>query len=136
MNKRIKKKRAHSSPLRIGDNVYTRGEIDIIVSNHLLKHSLIPRMYLTSLDPNKNGIHVWRKRNIKRALKYMVKHNNKYLSYKHLRFARHLQVKPEFKHPTSIPPILGSGYIDNILFGTAPIKETMNSCEAASMEVD
>lgn len=96
MNKRIKKKRARLSPLRIGYNVYTREEVDIIVQNNLLKHCLIPRMYFTSLDPNGNSIHVWRKKNIKRALKYMYKHRNKYLSYKHLRFARHLKPKDEF----------------------------------------
>jgi len=96
MNKRIKKKRTRLRPRCIGNNVYTREEIELIIMNNLFRHWLIPRMYFTSLDPNKNGVHVWRKRNIKRALKYMYKHRNQYLSYKHLKFARHLKPKDEF----------------------------------------
>lgn len=96
MNKRIKKKRAQTSPLCIGDNVYTREEVKLIILNNLFRHWLIPRMYFTSLDPNKNGVHIWRRKDIKRALSYMYKHRNQYLSYKHLKFARHLKPKDEF----------------------------------------
>lgn len=96
MNKRIKKKRARLNPIRIGNNVYTREEIDIIIQHDMLTQWMMLRRYYTSIDPNKNGIHVWQKRNIKRALKYMYKHRNRYLSYKHLKFARLLKPKDEF----------------------------------------
>ena len=75
MNKRIKKKRAQTSPRYI----------DHMVS--LLKHYLIPRIYFTSLDPNKSSIHIWRKKNIKHALKYMYRRRNQYSSTKYIRFA-------------------------------------------------
>ena len=96
MNKRIKKKRAKMSPLKIGEHVYTPKELKAIIMSTLLKVHLIPRIYAASLDPNKSNVCVWRKKNIKRALKYMYKHRNPYLSYKHLKFARHLKPKDEF----------------------------------------
>lgn len=96
MNKRIKKKRAQLSPLYIGNNIYTREEIKIIIMNNLLRHWLIPRIYFASLDPNESSVHVWRKKNMKRALKYMYKHRKEYLTYQHLRFARHLKTIDEF----------------------------------------
>lgn len=74
MNKRIRKKRARLSPRRIGYNVYTAEEMKCIIKTALLKHHLMPRIYLVSLDPNKHSIFIWRKINIKRALKYMYKH--------------------------------------------------------------
>jgi hypothetical protein len=77
MNKRIKKKRARLSPRRIGYNVYTAEEMKCIIKTTLLKHHLIPRIYFVSLymtDPNKHSVFIWRKKNIKRALKYMYKH--------------------------------------------------------------
>lgn len=106
MNKRIKEKRARLSPLKIGDHVYSREEIKVIIMSVLLKVHLLPRIYAASLDPNKSNVYVWRKKNIKRTLKYMYKHRNPYLSYKHLRFARHLKPKDEFiltKPPAIIP---------------------------------
>lgn len=96
MNKRIKKKRARLSPLKIGEHVYSREELKAITMSTLLKVHLIPMIYAASLDPNKSNVCVWRKKNIKRALKYMYKHRNPYLSYKHLKFARHLKPKDEF----------------------------------------
>lgn len=104
MNKRIKKKRARLSPLKIGHNVYTQEEIKVIIMSVLLKVHLLPRIYAASLDPNKSNVCVWKKKNIKRALKYMYKHLNPYLSYKHLRFVRHLKPKPEFMMSTSTIP--------------------------------
>lgn len=74
MNKRIKKKRARLSPRQIGCNIYTAEEMKCIIKTTLLKHHLIPRIYLVSLDPNKDSVFIWRKKNIKRALKYMYKH--------------------------------------------------------------
>ena len=74
MNKRIKKKRARLSPRQIGCNIYTAEEMKCIIKTTLLKHHLIPRIYLESLDPNKNTVFIWRKNSIKRALKYMYKH--------------------------------------------------------------
>lgn len=91
MNKRIKKKMLHLSPRQIGNNVYTPEEIKSVIMVSLLKHYLIPRIYFTSLDPNTNSVHIWRKKNIKRTLKYMYKHRNcgesiKYKSLAHIRF--------------------------------------------------
>ena len=79
MNKRLKKKRARLSPRHIGYNVYTAEEIKWVIITALLKHHLIPRIYLVSLDPNKNTVFIWRKNNIRRALKYMYKKRNQYL---------------------------------------------------------
>lgn len=66
MNKRIKKKRAKMSPLKIGNNVYAPEEIKVIIMSVLLKVHLLPRIYAASLDPNKSDVHIWRKKNIKR----------------------------------------------------------------------
>lgn len=95
MNKRIKKKRGRLSPRDIGIHTYTPEEIKYFVNRSLLI-LLIPRVRASYLDPNDADVHVWRKRNIKRALKYMYKHRNQYLSYKHLKFARHLNPKDKF----------------------------------------
>ena len=125
MNKRIKKKRARLSPLCIGDNVYTREEVKLIILNNLFKHWLIPRMYFTSLDPNKNGVHVWRRKDIKRALSYMYKHRNQYLSYKHLKFARHLKPIPGMTYdcPKIIPGGEKMTYASSVF---VPLKENEN----------
>lgn len=79
MNKRIKKKRARLSPRYIGYNLYTAEEIKGIIMTALLKHHLIPRIYFVSLDPNKSTVFIWRKNNIRHALKYMYKKWNQYL---------------------------------------------------------
>jgi hypothetical protein len=79
MNKRIKKKRARLSPRQIGYNVYTAEEMKGIIMIALLKHHLIPRIYVESLDPNKNTVFIWRKNNIRHALKYMYKNRGQYL---------------------------------------------------------
>ena len=84
MNKRIKKKRAQMSLLHIAKNVHTREGSNIIVQHDLLTQWMMPRMYYTALDPNKNGVCVWRKKNIKRALKYMYKRRNRHLFYKQM----------------------------------------------------
>lgn len=76
MNKRIKKKRLRLSPRHIGDNVYTPEEIKGVIMVSLLRYYLIPWIYSASLDPNTSSVHIWRKKNIKRALKYMYKHMN------------------------------------------------------------
>lgn len=116
MNKRIKKKRAHLSPRRIGCCVYTYEEIRFIIMKTLMREHLLPRIYFVSLYTNSSDVYVWRKNNMKRALKYMYKNWSEYLctgemSYKHLRFARHLN--------ESTSPAAAS-----------------NSCEAMSMEAD
>ena len=51
-------------------------------------------MWTASLDPNNKGIRVWKKRNIKRALKYMYHNRYWYLPYRHLKFALHLKPIP------------------------------------------
>lgn len=85
MNKRIRKKRAQTSPRYIGYNVYTAEEIKGIIMTALLKHHLIPRIYFVSLDPNKSTVFVWRKNNIRRVLKYMYKSRNRWYRYPYIR---------------------------------------------------
>jgi hypothetical protein len=114
MNKRIKKKRTRLSPLKTGYNVYTQEEIKVIIMSVLLKVHLLPRIYAASLDPNKSNVCVWKKKNIKRALKYMYKHRNQYLSYNHLRFPTTSNQKPEYMMYTStststMPKIITGG---------------------------
>ena len=94
MNKRIKKKRVRLNPRDIGDHTYTPEEIKYFVNRSLLKNWLIPHMWTASLDPNNKGIRVWKKRNIKRALKYMYHNRYWYLPYRHLKFALHLKPIP------------------------------------------
>ena len=73
------------SPRHIGENVYTPEEIKSVIMVSLLKHYLIPRIYFTSLDPNESSAHVWRKKNIKRTLKYMCEHRNQHSFTKYIR---------------------------------------------------
>ena len=133
MNKRIRKKKYKMSGFHLGDHVYSREYMDYRMRRELLRYYLIPRWEMAF----KSGI-ILHKTNMKRALKQCVKDSSreKYLSYKHLRFARHLEVKPEFKLSSSVPPILSGEHIGYASSAFIPIKETMNSCEAASMEVD
>lgn len=134
MNKRIKKKKAKMCGFHLGDHVYSREYMDYRLRRDLLRDYLIPRWKTVF----KSDIIKLHKTNMKRALKQCIKdmRRTRYPSYKHLRFARHLEVKPEFKYPGSIPPILGGEHIGYASSAFIPIKETMNSCEAASMEVD
>jgi hypothetical protein len=74
MNKRIRKKRARLSPRNIGNTVYTAKEMKSIIIGALYQSYLLPMIYVISLDPNKHTVFIWRKNNIKRALKYMYKH--------------------------------------------------------------
>lgn len=74
MNKRIRKKRARLSPRNIGNTVYTAKEMKAIIIGALYQSYLLPMIYVISLDPNKHSVFIWRKKNIKRALKYMYKH--------------------------------------------------------------
>lgn len=134
MNKRIKKKKAKMCGFHLGDHVYSREYIECIHKRQLLYTYLVPRWK----EAFKVDVKILHKTNMKRALNQCVKdmRRTRYLSYKHLRFARHLEVKPEFKISSSIPPILGGEHIGYASSAFIPIKGTMNSCEAASMEVD
>lgn len=133
MNKRIRKKKYKMgrSPF---DHVYSREYMDYRLRRDLLRYYLIPRWKTVF----KSDTIKLCKTNMKRALNQCVKDasHEQYLSYKHLRFARHLEVKPEFKYPESAPLILGGEAIEYASSAFVPIKRTSNSCEAASMEVD
>lgn len=134
MNKRIKKKKAKMCGFHLGDHVYTSEYIDYRMRRGVLRYYLIPRWK----EAFKVDVKILHKTNMKRALNQCVKdmRRTSYPPYKHLRFARHLEVKPEFRYPGSIPSILGGEHIGYASSAFIPIKETMNSCEASSMEVD
>jgi hypothetical protein len=134
MNKRIKKKKAKMSGFHLGDRVYTSEYIDYLMRRGVLRDYLIPRWKTVF----KSDIIKLHKTNMKRALNQCVKdmRRTSYPPYKHLRFARHLEVKEEFRYPKSIPHILGGEHIEYAAATFVPIKGTSNSCEAASMEVD
>ena len=134
MNKRIRKKKSKMHGFHLGDHVYCREYMDYRLRRDLLRYYLIPRWKTVF----KSDTIKLCKTNMKRALNQCVKDasHEQYFSHKHLRFARHLEVKPEFKYPESPPPILGGEAIEYASSAFVPIKRTSNSCEAASMEVD
>lgn len=134
MNKRIRKKKAKMRGFHLGDHVYPREYIECIHKRQLLYTYLVPRWK----EAFKVDVKILHKTNMKRALKQCIKdmRHTRYLLHKYLRFARHLEVKPEFKYPKPIPLILDGEHIGYASSAFIPIKETMNSCEAASMEVD
>lgn len=99
MNKRIKKKRARLSPLKIGEHVYSREYIrDINRAN--IGFMCCVALYQHIKDPK-----ISRPR-VRSLINYIYKNRRHYLSYKHLRFARHLKPKDEFilTKPPAITP--------------------------------
>lgn len=91
MNKRIKKKRARRANIHIGDHVYMREELRI-------HHKVIIARGLVTLYRQIKNPKIIRSR-VKALINYIYKDRTRkyhYLSYKHLKFARHLKPKPEF----------------------------------------
>ena len=114
MNKRIKKKRQTLRVYRIGDRVYTHKGLTMFGKAHIGYPNAIA-MYQKIKNPK-----LTRPR-VKALVNYVYKDRMKriargdmHLSYKHLRFARHLN---EVSRVTKTPYVC-------------------NSCEASAMEVD
>ena len=110
MNKRIKKKRMKLGDMHIGDHIYTRKEIMMINKAHL------GYMNMRLLYPQIEKPKITRPRT-KSLINYIYKNRIKYAktrSFKHLRFARHLN---ELNHTDTTPV-------------------ACNSCEPPIMEVD
>lgn len=106
MNKRIRKKRAKLADIRIGDHVYTRKELKI---HHMV---IICRGLITLYHQIKNPKII--KPRVKALVNYIYKDRTKkyqHLSYKHLKFARHLEPKPEFvmSNTSTMPKIIPGG---------------------------
>jgi hypothetical protein len=88
MNKRIKKKRMKLRNLRIGDRIYTHKEIAMINKAHIGFLGLV-YSYDKIKEPKLS------RPRVKALINYIYKNRMKHykqhpLSYKHLRFARHL----------------------------------------------
>jgi len=110
MNKRIRKKRRKLRDMRIGDHIYTRKEIMFINKAHI-GYMNMRLLYQQIKNPK-----LTRPR-IMSLINYIYKNRIKYAkirSFKHLRFARHLN------EPNRT--------------GTTPV--ACNSCEPPIMEVD
>ena len=106
MNKRIRKKRRKRANLYIGDHMYTREELKI---HHMV---IIARGLITLYHQIKNPKII--KPRVKALVNYIYKDRTKkyqHLSYKHLKFARHLEPKPEFvmSNTSTMPKIIPGG---------------------------
>lgn len=106
MNKRIRKKRAKRANLYIGDHMYTREELKI---HHKV---IICRGLITLYHQIKNPKII--KPRVKALVNYIYKDRTRkyqHLSYKHLKFARHLKPKPEFvmSDTSTMPKVIAGG---------------------------
>ncbi len=106
MNKRIRKKRAKRANIYIGDRMYTREELKI---HHMV---IIARGLITLYSQIKNPKII--KPRVKALVNYIYKDRTKkyqHLSYKHLKFARHLKPKPEFimSNTSTMPKVIAGG---------------------------
>lgn len=121
MNKRIKKKRAKLGDYHIGDHVYNRKDI-VMINKSNIGRMYVRYLYYTIKEPK-----LTRPR-VKSLINYIYKNRMKhaYLSFKHLRFARHLN---ESRRVTA-------NDIYNYRASISTTRSASNSCEAASMEVD
>lgn len=72
MNKRIKKKRMKLDNRTVGDNVYSSDVIKHLNQLDIVSNILYP---MTKMNPQVK----WRKKNLKRAMNYMLKHLMKYI---------------------------------------------------------
>lgn len=106
MNKRIRKKRRKRANIYIGDHMYTREELKI---HHMV---IIARGLITLYSQIKNPKII--KPRVKALVNYIYKDRTRkynHLSYKHLKFARHLKPKPEFvmSNTSTMPKIISGG---------------------------
>lgn len=105
-NRRIKKKRRKLRDLHIGDHVYKRKDI-MLINKANIGYMNAVALYQQIKDPR-----LTRPR-VKALINYIYKNRTKRnLSYKHLKFARHLEPKPEFlclNTNTSTKPKIISG---------------------------
>ena len=85
MNKRIRKKRAKLGDYHIGDHVYNRKDI-VMINKANIGRMYVRYLYYTIKEPKLTRPRV--KSLINHIYKNRMKHA--YLSFKHLRFARHL----------------------------------------------
>lgn len=115
MNKRQKKKLKN----RCYVWKYRRFKLAVKRIYHILEYAYAHNIRLT--DDMK--LHIWH------AVLKDVKHPG-YLSYKHLKFARHLEVDPNTE-PPKLPPIVAA---EPVTCKYAPVASS--ACEAMGMEVD
>lgn len=114
MNKRIEKKRAQTSPLKIGEHVYSREYIRDLNKTNIGFINCVA-LYQHIKDPK-----ISRPR-IKSLMNYIYKNRERhYLSYKHLKFARHLKPKPEYMISTST--MSNTSTMPKIILGGESIK--------------
>lgn len=121
MNKRIKKKREKLRAYHIGDHIYTRKEI-VMINRANIGYMNACALYRKIKEPK-----LTRPR-VKALINYIYKNRMKHVmqSFKHLRFARHLD---ESRRVTA-------NDIFNYRASISTTRSASNSCEAASMEVD